>query len=121
MISWELGIKTSFAISSDDVEEIKQLLYKDSYPNLKQAQKEDLIFSMVHTSFNGEQEGKKIMNYLIFDYKISESVAIKSVTHDLNSEGLSKEVQKMFDTRKFHSELKNSLDSNTHKKKAVKL
>jgi hypothetical protein len=121
MINWELGMKTSFAISSDNVEEVQELLNLNSYPNLKQEQKEEQIFSMVHTAFNSENKAEKIMKYLIFEYRIKESIAIKAVTHNLNPGGISPSVQKMFDSRNLRNTLNKDLRLSEDKKKALKL
>lgn len=121
MINWELGIKVSVAISSDDVEDVKQLLEVNTYPKLRQEQKAEQIFSMVYNSFNSENKGEKILKYLIFDYNISEELAREAISHNFNPEGISPEVQKMFESRKLRDTLNKDLRLIEDKKKALKL
>jgi hypothetical protein len=68
----ELNQKINKAIKENDINLIKNILLSNSYNKLTQDEKEDEVFKNVRLSFCFLGKGKNILEYLIFEYDLSE-------------------------------------------------
>jgi hypothetical protein len=101
-------------VNRNDINSIKNLLNPNNYIYITLAKKEELIFKYTCRCFNFEGSCKEILNYLIFDYKISEANSLgKETEADAKNWFCADEVvRKMFDSRKLNQELNLSLEVN---------
>jgi hypothetical protein len=68
----ELNAEIHEAISKNDVNLIKKIMLETSYPTITQEEKEAEVFKNLRVSFNTNGTAKQLLEYLIFDYEISE-------------------------------------------------
>jgi hypothetical protein len=68
----ELNKKITQAITENDINLIQNILLPNSFTELTQEEKEEEVFKNVRLSFSFLNKGQKILEYLIFDYDLSE-------------------------------------------------
>lgn len=60
------------AVSRNNVNDIKMIMLQTSYPAITQEEKEVEVFKNIRVAFTLNGNAKQILEYLIFEYEISE-------------------------------------------------
>ncbi len=108
--------KVDKAIQSNDNKIIDSILETKNYTSFTLAEKEKIIFRHASLKFSLFEQGKSIVQYLIFDYKIS----LDNSLYYMN-EHVDKEIQSMFDTRLLNDDLQSELKVSDKLTKTVKV
>jgi hypothetical protein len=94
--------KLNDAIKKNDTSVIKEIMSPEFCPKFKKNVKEQMIFNNVVRSSISKFVGNDFLNYLIFDYKISEANSIEQIQ-------VSDKIKAMFQARKLDEELRTEL------------
>jgi hypothetical protein len=97
------------ATKTDNVEKIRHLLTDNNFPNMPKAIKESIILGGALDDFDLFNVGEKIVLYLIFDYKIDESIFEEMKDVCINIKNTEDMFAKRRLTEQLNLELKNNL------------
>ena len=111
LIHQEVGL----AIDSNNIEQIKTIIFSKTYPEVSQDNKEKEVFNALMRSFNYDGEGEDLLKYLIFEYEISEVNSLR----DIPNEDKYEHIKSLFTLRDLSNSLSRELSSKTsnHNKK----
>lgn len=90
----ELNTEVYQAVSKNDVDLLKNIMLPTSYPTITQEEKEAEVFKTVRVSFT-QGNSKRLLEYLIFDYEISED-------YNNNYQTKNSAIEQMFSLKKLN-------------------
>jgi hypothetical protein len=102
------------AILIDDITIVNKIMNNSKYENLTLEQKETFIFDGISSYYNLFGTGKILVDYIIFEYKISEA-------NSLNKTDCDQELIEMFKIRQLQEELVQELEVKKAISKKVKI
>lgn len=102
-----------------NIDKIKDCLFNPSFKELDQFNVERLIFQETVMFINYRKINEKILNYLIFEYNISEKSSINTIDKELLDV---EKAEKMFKIRNARDELNSELvDNDKNPTKKIKI
>jgi hypothetical protein len=113
LIHQEVGL----AIDSNDIEQLKKIIFNKKYLEVSQDEKEQQAFIAIMHSFNYDGQGENLLKYIIFDYKISEENSLK----DLPNEDKYQYIKSLFTLRNLNKSLSMELPSKKDNNKKLKV
>ncbi len=106
------------AINDNNISAIKDIILSEKYPKVSKDKKEEIIFNNVATLFADKDmsKAKEVLDYLIFDYKISEENSINKIVFHVDER-----IKQMFKVRDMKEELNTELKDTLSTNKKIKL
>jgi hypothetical protein len=107
------------AIYENSIDKAKLILCSDEFSHVSLKEREWSLFLSAHIAVKHSQKGEKVLEYIIFDYKINEDNSINKFTNFSDDSSLA--LKKMFESRKLNENLQFNLELNELPKKSLKV